>query len=323
LLRHHLQRLYPNLLLELHRRASAWYAQAGLVAEAIRHALAAGDIATAAALIEESAMTILWQGQVSTLTNWLETLPIEIVRARPQLNLAHAWVLVLTGSIEAVEARLRDVEQSLGSIGDQVAWPTTEGASLLGQVTALRALVALNQNDLARTIGLCQEALTHLPPDNTLVRGLMVYYLGHAERQSGHADAASRAFSQAITLGQAAGNIMLALYAATSLAELAEVQGQLHQAARTYQQALQLATGRDGQSWPLAGAAYVGLGKVWREWNDLALAAGHLTAGIELGQRGGVEGIILDGSITLALVRQAQADGDGAHALIRQAAVAG
>jgi LuxR family maltose regulon positive regulatory protein len=71
---------------------------------------------------------------------------------------------------------------------------------------------------------------------------------------------------------------------------------------------------------PLAGAAYVGLGKVWREWNDLTVAAGHLTTGIELGQRGGIEGIVLDGSITLALVRQALGDGDGARVLIRQAA---
>lgn len=113
---------------------------------------------------------------------------------------------------------------------------------------------------------------------------------------------------------------MLALYAATSQAELAEVQGQLHRAVRTYEHALQLATGRDGQFLPLAGAAYIGLGKVWREWNDLTLAADHLTAGIELGRRGGLEGIILDGSITLALVRQTQGDGEGAQALIRQAA---
>jgi LuxR family maltose regulon positive regulatory protein len=320
LLGHRLQRLYPDLLPELHRRASAWYAQAGLVAEAIRHALAAGDVAGAVALIEEAAMTVLWHGQVSTMTSWLETLPAEVVRARPRLSLAQAWGLVLTGPIEAVEAHLQDVEQSLGETNKHASQPAAEGESLLGQVIALRALVALNQNDLGRAISLCQQALAHLPPDNTLVRGLIAYNLGHGERQSGHGDAASRAFGEAITLGQATGNMMLALYAATSLAELAEVQGQLHQAARTYQQALQLATGRDGQPLPLAGAAYVGLGKVWREWNDLAAAADHLTTGIELGRRGGVEGIILDGSITLALVRQAQGDGKVAHALIRQAA---
>lgn len=115
LLRHRLQRLDPDLLPALHRRASAWYAQAGLTAEAIRHALTAGDIANAAALIEESAMAIVWQGQVSTLTRWLETLPIEVVRARPKLSLVQGWALVLTGSVEAVETRLQDAEQGLAS----------------------------------------------------------------------------------------------------------------------------------------------------------------------------------------------------------------
>ena len=148
----------------------------------------------------------------------------------------------------------------------------------------------------------------------------MLFYLGHAERQRGHGAAASRAFGEAITLGQATGNLLLAIYAATGLAELAEVQGQLHQAARTYQQALQLATLRDGQPLPLAGAAHIGLGKVAGEWNDLAQAADHLTVGIDLGRQGGVEGIILDGSITLAFVRQAQGDAEGALALMREAA---
>ena len=49
-LRHRLQRRQPDLVPELHRRASAWYEQHGLVREAVHHALAATDFALAARL---------------------------------------------------------------------------------------------------------------------------------------------------------------------------------------------------------------------------------------------------------------------------------
>ena len=49
-LRHRMQRRQPDLVPELHRRASAWYEQHGLVREAVHHALAATDFALAARL---------------------------------------------------------------------------------------------------------------------------------------------------------------------------------------------------------------------------------------------------------------------------------
>ena len=45
---------HPDLVPELHRRASDWYASHGLVADAVRHALAAEDFDRAAYLMEEA-----------------------------------------------------------------------------------------------------------------------------------------------------------------------------------------------------------------------------------------------------------------------------
>ncbi len=45
---------HPAWCRELHRRASDWYAARGLVADAVRHALAAEDFARAAYLVEEA-----------------------------------------------------------------------------------------------------------------------------------------------------------------------------------------------------------------------------------------------------------------------------
>ena len=51
-LQSHLMNEQPELAPALHRQASAWYAQHGLPADAIRHALAGADFERAAVLID-------------------------------------------------------------------------------------------------------------------------------------------------------------------------------------------------------------------------------------------------------------------------------
>ena len=54
----------PDRVPTLHRRASEWYEQNSLPAEAIRHSLAAEDFGRAAGLIELSARAMLtWQAE--------------------------------------------------------------------------------------------------------------------------------------------------------------------------------------------------------------------------------------------------------------------
>ncbi len=67
-----LARRHPDLVAVLHRRASAWYRERGLISEAIEHATAADDYADAAALISEHWLAIGRWGQEATIKHWLE-----------------------------------------------------------------------------------------------------------------------------------------------------------------------------------------------------------------------------------------------------------
>ena len=112
MLRSRAQQLQPERLPLLHRRASSWYVQQGLIAEAVEHALAAGDMEQAASLVEQIAQATFLRGEVRTLLRWLSALPEPMVHARPLLSLAHAWALDFTGHVDAAEAQLEDVGQS-------------------------------------------------------------------------------------------------------------------------------------------------------------------------------------------------------------------
>ena len=57
--------------------------------------------------------------QEATLLGWLKALPDELVHARPVLSVDYAGVLLQSGELEGVEARLRDAERWLDMTADR------------------------------------------------------------------------------------------------------------------------------------------------------------------------------------------------------------
>jgi LuxR family maltose regulon positive regulatory protein len=94
------------------------------------------------------------------------------------------------------------------------------------------------------------------------------------------------------------------------------VQGRLHQAASTYQQALNLAARRPGEL--DTGLAHLGIGGILREWNKLEDATGHILEGIAQSQKSGNVGTLLFGYVELAQVKHAQGNEDASLECIEQ-----
>jgi len=114
-----LKQMRPDWIPELHRRAAEWCRKNGLMAEAIGHALAAGDFEQVARLVEEVAPQVLWRyGEVTTFLGWLEALPEELVRTRPRLGLYHAWALLTIVRLDGVHGLLQALLQD-ASVGGQ------------------------------------------------------------------------------------------------------------------------------------------------------------------------------------------------------------
>jgi LuxR family maltose regulon positive regulatory protein len=315
LLRHRLRRNSPGQLPALHRRASEWYEQNGLPAEAIGHALAAADFERAATLIEQTAWEVLTRGEIAMLLSWLNRLPDELAHSRPELRIFNAWARAMTGQPDAAESYLQDIDSE----------------DLQGEVAAVRAYVAFLQQD-SRAIELSRQALEHLPEQNWFMRSIMAMSLGTAYYWAlGDPVAAIQSLTEAVSLGQTAGDSYLVLMASSTLGEAQQMRGQLCQAAETYRQALQLATrssaqgeGRGGGSGhppPFAGLAHIGLAGLLYEWNDLDRAQRHAQEGIRLGERGQSVDVLQGGCsyLTLAQVYQARGEVDNALEMMRKA----
>ncbi len=316
-LRHRLEQVLPGQLMELHRRASRWYEQNGFPAEAIGHALAAKEFATAARLIEQTGWLLLSHSETATLLGWLHALPEELIHSRPRLGLLHVWALVAAMQLDAVETRLLGLERAMEASGTSV--PLAGTREILGEVAAVRATIATLRGDTGAAIEFSREALECLPEENLLLRGVIANTLGAAYDSSGDAAEASRAFAEAAELSQAAGNPLIALIALGNLAKLQETEGQLHRAAETCQTAIRFAAQQPGGLHPAAGMAHVELGRLLCEWNQLEDARHHLEKGIKFGERVGIAELMASGYTSLARVYQARGDMDGALEVIQEA----
>jgi LuxR family maltose regulon positive regulatory protein len=311
----------PELLGEIHGRASAWYEAHDFLAEAVKHALAAGNAPRVVGLIERERWTFLERGEAATLQGWLNQLPVEMVKRSPGLSLAYAWIFTLLRQAETIEPHIQAAENALDA-------NSTSGADLdavaehgiRGEIATLRAAIALSQSNIPRALELCRYALEQLPEDNLRMRGYAIYFLGHSERRGGHITAAGRFFAQSSTLSLQADNLLIALHALANLTNIQITMGRLKEAAETSQRVLQITADRRRQAWPVAGLAYYGLGKLHYEWDDLDAALRFSRLGVESGQRGGMTGLEFTCRFVLALTLQAQDEGNGADRVLREIA---
>jgi len=107
-------RLDADEISALHRRASRWFAENNLIDEALHYSLAAGDVSAAAQLVKQSRHMPLNDDKWYILEKWLSRLPDDIVRQRPELLLAKAWVLSNQFALWAIPPILDKIDTLLG-----------------------------------------------------------------------------------------------------------------------------------------------------------------------------------------------------------------
>jgi LuxR family maltose regulon positive regulatory protein len=278
-LKSRLQEAEASLVAQLHRRASAWYEQHEMLAEAIQHALAAPDLERAIRLIEHHGISFALRGQVHTMLGWLNALPDAVVRRNARLGLYSAAMLLFTNQVEAAEARLQEIEQGL-----QVTTSNDQDHMIRGQIAIIRANLVRSCGDLARAVALAREALELLPETEERFRLPALVGVASSYLVSGDVRLAAEHVALATVASlRASDDLFALLQSITYLARLQGLQGYLRRAASTYAEAVQVLPGQGGlQSLLGSPAYYFGLGDLLREWNELDAAERHLMDGLNL-----------------------------------------
>jgi LuxR family maltose regulon positive regulatory protein len=330
LLRARLQQEQPERVAGLHRAAAAWHQDHGLADGAVRHALAAGDAAWAARLVERHADELLLRSEGATLQRWLAALPAELVDARPRVLLAQARLALLSGRVADAERRLDAADRALAGTAatlDEAYAPSVgRAASLLANVPATialdRAYLAELRGDADRAIAFAARAKAAIGEDEWMLASHANGYLGLAEWLRGRLPEAERALSSSITEWQATGERYLAVRGCHHLGQVQRAKGRLDAALATYQHALRIAAAAPGRpALPAAGVAQVGMAEVAYQRDQLDAALEQVTEGIARCRQLAYTQPLATGLAALAWIRQAQGDPGGAQTAIGEAAL--
>jgi LuxR family maltose regulon positive regulatory protein len=178
------------------------------------------------------------------------------------------------------------------------------------------SFMACYRGDVSGAVELSYRALELLPSDELHLRsGIAANIAGNRGMAYGSANdirEAVQTMSEAARKSESRGNKSGAIVSLCFLAELEVRRGRLQEAVRAYKRALQLGAA-PGKA-PLMGVAiaYVGMGAILVEWNDLNAARQHLTTGIDLAEKNGDLGTMTLGYINQARLLCAESDLDGA-----------
>lgn len=279
LLRERLSRSAPERARILHRSASSWYQEQGMLDEAVDHSLAAGDYERAVDLIEAIAENTWGLGEHARLQQWLDAIPVEMVRARPRLGVFYALVLFTLGKNRDAHLWLQNAQESLDSMLDD------GDAGKYGMVKAARAYIGFAEGDLGAVIRDSRLALERLPVESFTWRSIANYTLGLALRLTGDIKAAGEPLQKASSAGRLAGLNYIALVADLNRAICRLQQGQLKLGVDILKHALKLADEKGMLLTPIAGLLSAYLGNIYTEWYRLDEAKELLERGLRLCER--------------------------------------
>ncbi len=324
-LRMHLTAEQPDQVPALHRRASEWYEQNNLTADAIRHALVGADFERASGLIERVLPSMRQSRQEPVLLSWLKALPDELFQYHPVLNVHYIGTLLQNGQFDGVEARLRDVEQWLATPEDIRRQPVyvdeEEFQRLPSSVAMYHAAIALAQGDVVNAMKHARIVLELADQDDDFPRGAASSLLGLAAWTSGDLETAYQMFSNGMAHLQRVEFISDVIGGSVTLADIRIAQGRLREAMSIYERGLQLATKQGAPALRGAADMHVGMSELYYERNEVNTAEQHLLKSKELGELNGLPKNPYRWRVAMARILEAQGDLEGALDLLDEAEI--
>ncbi|MCZ3389012.1 MAG: LuxR C-terminal-related transcriptional regulator [Actinomycetia bacterium] len=322
-LRAHLLRERPEAVHGLHQRASLWYAEAGQLEEAVRHALAADDAESAADLIELALPELRRDRRENLLRRWADELPPDVVGRRPVLAVGLVGGLMASNDFGGVAERLREAEAMLTRPPSElIVSDIDELPRLPAALETFRAGLALIEGDLAGALTHATQAQAEAIEGDHLMHASAAGLAGLATWAGGDIIAAHRAYQAAADGLTKAGHIADVLGCSLTLSDMELALGRLSEAERTLEHALKLAE-RHSADRPqiMRGTAdmLVGLSRSAWHRNDLGAAAEYLRRADELGEPGGLPQHPYRWRVALARLRTADGDFVAALDLIDEA----
>ncbi|CQD20395.1 serine/threonine protein kinase [Mycobacterium lentiflavum] len=309
-LRQRLERDHADRIVNLHRTASAWFSEQGLLSEAVTHALAAGDETEAVDLVEQQAMYLVEHSRMASLLGLVNRLPKDLVPTRPTLQIAIAWANCLLQRAEDAQIALDHVRAALDGATDAAA------AGLLAEADVVQACTDVYRDRIDRAAALVAPCIVDKPACRPFLVAVSSNICTFVDI---HTFAYDRALSRqqwANPFHEMASGPFAGVYGRCFAGLAAFAQLDLDTAEQRYVEARDLARSMAGEHSHAARLAGALVGRLCYERGEIDSAETLLEECHELGAESGVPDFMIATYNTLARIKVLRGDIDDAFSLL-------
>ena len=283
-LRKQIKQLCPERIPQLHRRASEWFAANHMPSEAIRHALAAGDIDRVHQAVAGNALAMLENAELFDVLRNFNELPSKQFSSNPWLCMAYAWAKAYADPTTGMAELLQKAEGVFDSVEKE-----SERRHLCSHLAAIKAYLAWMNGEAERALEFVQRAMENLPEEDWAARTHVLNIQGLALQYQGDFFEATRSFEAALAVGKKVGRVHELLYTSSNLAYAQLLQGHLREAFSMCQIAVYKTeeVHQSSQRFPVLAHAYATKSNILLEWNDLESAVSLARQAVALAEQWG------------------------------------
>ena len=198
LLKQHLkEKLSPKRISQFHLRAGKWFGGQGLVEEALHHFLVAGDVDTAAALLEDNMHSAI-DNDLSrrTLGRWLDMFPESAVDQHPAFQVATTYQKMFRWDYISIGPLLDKAEALLRNPSFPIE--ETRRLKLLGDIDLQRAFFFFWRGDIEAALRHTRQSLGVISKEHNYAHTVAILYMTLAQALSGRRDEALQLLADAL-----------------------------------------------------------------------------------------------------------------------------
>ncbi|BFM17905.1 LuxR C-terminal-related transcriptional regulator [Maricurvus nonylphenolicus] len=266
----------------LHQQAQRWFADNHLWAEAVRHALAAGNKDDALTYIDKCAMTLVESSNMVQLMEWANRLSESQQLDHFPLHLAEAWSLALLFKFQESHEILNKIERDIHQKDHR------DRESITFSVMVIRVLILGLSDQFAKARALGNQLLDEWPKsaDLPFAIGVLCNVVSFAFLHEGDYEQAQDIQLRVLDDGTGQANMFVTVYRKNMIGLIALRQGKFKRAHKWFQDALHVAEKKEGRRSVAATMSACLLAKIAYEENNIEISEQLLADRQDIVQQG-------------------------------------